>query len=129
MNLKAFNTENCVRKVNGQIALHVSKAGGMSFSAIATVHLDLHPGDGVEFFLDETAKQWYVAKSKSEKAFIVRKEGEKNAKINSATVTILLMQAAKATGKSARFLISKDPIIEGGVNLYPVITRNLLDND
>jgi len=129
MNLRVFNTGNSMRRTDGQVALHVSRAGGMSFSTAATERIDLHPGDGVEFALDESTKQWYVFKSKSDKAFKVRKETEKNAKLNSATVTVMLMDAAKATGKSARFLISKDPIVEGGVSLYPVITRNLLDND
>jgi len=114
MNLKAFNTENCARKINGHVALHVNRSGSMCFSKAATDHMKLHPEAMIEFFLDETSGQWYVCKTENEKAFPVRKYSEKTVNISSATVASLLMQASKSSGKSARFLIGKEPILHGG---------------
>ena len=125
MKVKIFNTENVptVRKTTPTIYLNY-KSGLISINKSSSELMGLKDGDGVEFAQDEEEPEsWYIFKSKSGGAFVLREDNGKFMTNNSGIVRRILDSLSINFSCSPRIALEPEKINK--VDMFAILTASI----
>lgn len=125
MKLKCFDTTVAgIVSAKPYIRLN-AKTGLMGLNASLVRNLKITAGDRISFYQDESSpKDWYLAKSAE--GFLVRSKDDSAFVNNAHTAKSIIESLQKVLGGVTKvgFRVSEEPVQDGDITLYAIITIN-----